>query len=244
MFVVAAGRSGSTLVQGLLNAIPGTLVRGENDLYLLGLYRVMHRFLEFRELHTRNRTRQVTSPFYGLMAIRRGLFVRAARQVFVEGALGPDPRPDVTRLGFKEVLWHRIDRDETEDFFAFLDDAFPGVRYVLNSRDPEVVVGSGFWKGQDPARAKESVERVFEVQDFLRVTRPDRTFDIEYEQLTGPDLAARDDLLRGLVDFVTRRPASDGLLADLRQVMSRGHGPHPFGASRKDSRGAVRPSTS
>ena len=41
VFVVTYGRSGSTLVQGLLNAFPRVLVRGENDLYLLDLYRAL-----------------------------------------------------------------------------------------------------------------------------------------------------------------------------------------------------------
>src|SRR3954464_1127587 len=38
VFVVTYGRSGSTLVQGLLNALPGTLVRGENNFYILPLF--------------------------------------------------------------------------------------------------------------------------------------------------------------------------------------------------------------
>jgi hypothetical protein len=237
--VVAPGRSGSTLVQGLLNEVPGTLVRGENNLFLLDLYRAMRRLRDFQELHTTNRHRQVISPFYGLMGYRRRLFVRLARELFVRGALDGTPAGDVRRLGFKEVLWHRVGPDEQDGFFDFLDDTFPGVRYVLNTRDPQVTVGSGFWRGQGAEQALERVHRVLEVQDHLRRTRPDRTFDVRYETVTGEDEQARDRQLRGLVEFVTGRTASEEELAALVAALGTGYGPHPFGESRDDGRGAV-----
>lgn len=232
--VVAPGRSGSTLVQGLLNEIPGTLVRGENDLYLHGLYRVLQTLRAFQDLHETNRHRQVTSPFYGLLEIKPRLFVRLARELFVRGALGNRAPGEVARLGFKEVLWHRVTPEETEDFFAFLDDAFPGVRYILNSRDPEVTVGSGFWKGQGRERALEKVVRVQEVQQYLRESRGDRTYDVRYETITGDDMQARDAQLRGLLEFVTGEPARADDLAALVAALGVGYGPHPFGKSRQD----------
>lgn len=239
--VVAPGRSGSTLIQGMLNEIPGTLVRGENNLYLYGIYQAYRDFLAFQELHRSNRHRQLISPFYGLMELRKGMWVRFVRNLFVTGALGAESPQEVQRLGFKEVLWHRVTAADTEGFFDFLDAALPGVRYVLNTRDPEVVVGSGFWTGQDRDKAIAKVERVHEIQAFLRTTRPERVFDTRYEIVTGEDVAARDAQLSGLIEFVTGSPASRDVLARVAGALETGYGPHPFGESRSDGLGATPP---
>lgn len=232
--VVAPGRSGSTLVQGLLNEVPETLVRGENNLYLHGLYRAFADVRDFQELHRTNRHRQVTSPFYGLMDIKPRQLVRLSRELFVHGALGDQDPRQVRRLGFKEVLWHRVTPEETEGFFGFLDQVLPDVRYVLNTRDPEVTAGSGFWKGQGRDRALEKIGRVHEIQAHLRETRPDRVFDVRYETITGDDEAARDDQLRGLHEFVTGRAPQPAELAAMVGALATGYGPHPFGLSRQE----------
>jgi len=239
--VVAPGRSGSTLIQGMLNEIPGTLVRGENNLYLYGIYQAYRDFLAFQELHRSNRHRQLISPFYGLMELRKGMWVRFVRNLFVTGALGAESSEQVQRLGFKEVLWHRVTADDTEGFFGFLDAALPGVRYILNTRDPEVVVGSGFWTGQDREKAIAKVERVHDIQAFLRATRPDRVYETRYEVVTGEDVAARDAQLSGLIEFVTGEPASRDVLTSVAAALDTGYGPHPFGESRNDGLGATPP---
>jgi hypothetical protein len=48
LVVVTYGRSGSTLVQGLLNAMPGVLVRGEHQFALLTLFRVHQQLVAVR----------------------------------------------------------------------------------------------------------------------------------------------------------------------------------------------------
>ncbi len=154
VFVVTYGRSGSTLVQGLLNAFPRVLVRGENDLYLLDLYRALARLRAFRELHGEQGSRNVVSAFYGLKAIRRSAFMQAMNDVVTTGVVGNLDADDYDVLGFKEVVWHRIDPDETAAFFDTMDKAFPGVRYVLNTRDVERVLGSGFWRDADADEAR------------------------------------------------------------------------------------------
>ena len=210
VFVVTYGRSGSTLVQGLLNAFPRVLVRGENDLYLLDLYRALARLRAFRELHGEQGSRNVVSAFYGLKAIRRSAFMQAMNDVVTTGVVGNLDADDYDVLGFKEVVWHRIDPDETAAFFDTMDKAFPGVRYVLNTRDVERVLGSGFWRDADADEARRLIDRVVEVQEHLRATRPDRVHDVRYEELTGPDPAARDDVVRRLGEFVTGSPVLAG----------------------------------
>jgi hypothetical protein len=230
VFVVTYGRSGSTLVQGLLNAMPHTLVRGENNFYVLPLYRARANVQNFQHLFSKH-TEPASSAFYGIADIDLTAFEASARQLMVSQLLGRVDPAGVRILGFKEVLWHRVAKRETAAFFDYFEAVFPGARYVLNQRDHEQVLGSGFWQRRDLDKSRHALDRVEEIQAFLRETRPARVYDIRYEVLTGPDTAASGALLRGLAEFVTGS-CDDALFAKLRQTMQVGHGPNPFGASR------------
>lgn len=230
LFVVTYGRSGSTLVQGLLNTMPRVLVRGENGFYPLLVYRACSRAMAFRELHYNHRPRQVSSAFYGVRSVKRHRFVAAMRRLVVDTLLGPVDRAEVDVLGFKEVLWHEVTPEETADFFDFLDEAFPGARYVLNTRTHEDVVVSGFWQKHDADEVFAAITRVEEIQAFLRETRPDRVHDTRYELITSDDDAVSDGELRSFAEFVLGH-CDDDLLERLQETRRTGHGPYAFGAS-------------
>jgi hypothetical protein len=230
VFVVTYGRSGSTLVQGLLNTLPRTVVRGENNLYVLQLYRAMASVQSFRKTHLKHNPRASHSAFYGLNEIKPASFVASARPLVTGHLLGSEPPAEVDVLGFKEVLWHRVRATETEGFFDFLDRTFPGCLYVLNEREHERVVESGFWQSHDRDEAMKAISRIEEIQQFLRETRPRRTLDLRYELLTSDDRATSDAQLRALAEFV-HTSCDDELLALLRQTRETGHGPFPFGRS-------------
>jgi len=231
VFVVTYGRSGSTLVQGLLNTLPRTVVRGENNFYVLPLFRSLALVRGFRRTHLKHNPRASHSAFYGLHEIEPRDFVLSTRRLMTGHMLGSERAGSVDVLGFKEVLWHRVRPEETERFFGFLDQVFPGCQFVLNERNHEQVVGSGFWQGHDEDAVMSSIYRVEEIQEHLRSTRPDRVLDLRFELLTGDDQAVADAQLRSLAEFVTGS-CDDALLASLRETKRTGHGPFPFGKSR------------
>lgn len=223
VFVVTYGRSGSTLLQGLLNALPRTVVRGENGFYVIDLFRATRRATTFATSHNKHGIRNVTSAFYGLYTVRSKAFVTGTRRLMVPMLLGEHRRADVDRLGFKEVLWHEIAPEETEAFFDWFDRVFPGARYVLHTRDRRALPSSGFWRHQDVDSVFAKVDRVEEVQDFLRRTRPDRVLDTSYERFVGDD-ATRDEQLRALAAFVVGS-CEEATLGRLREVLGTRHGP-------------------
>ena len=102
---------------------------------------------------------------------------------------------------------------------------------MLNERDHEKVVGSGFWQGQDQDEVLQAIARVEEIQDYLRSTRKERTLDLRYELLTNEDQATSDAQLRALAEF-SHGSCDDALLGRLRETRKTGHGPYPFGKSR------------
>lgn len=231
VFVVTYGRSGSTLIQGLLNALPRTLVRGENNFYVLHLYRAWADLRAFRELHLKHNPRANHSAFYGLHEIRPASLVRTTHDLLTEHMLGSVRPRQVDVLGFKEVLWHRVTEEEVADFFDFLDRAFPDCRFVLNQRDHAAVVGSGFWQDQDREEVMSAIRSVEKIQEHLRETRPDRVLDLHYEQVTSDDPATSDAQLRAISEFVTGT-CEESTMDAMRTTLSTGHGPFPFGKSR------------
>lgn len=233
VFVVTYGRSGSTLTQGLLNTMPRTLVRGENDLYLLHHYRAWAGVNRVKQSFADAGSRKgPKSAFYGIDEVELDRFVSSTHDLAVAQMLGRTSAKDVDRLGFKEVLWHRVEAAETEDFFDWFEQVFPGARYVLNRRDHENVASSGFWQKQERDEVMRAITRVEEIQDHLVATRPDRALLTQYERVTSTDTAVSERELRALAEFVTGG-CDDALLAALRGTLGEGHGPRPFGKSRK-----------
>jgi Sulfotransferase family len=230
VFVVTYGRSGSTLIQGLLNTLPRVLVRGENGLFVLQVYRACAKAMAFREQHIRHRSREVSSAFYGLRHVQRARFVRAARTLVTGTLLGPVRRDQVDVLGFKEVLWNEVRPEETEGFFDFMDSVFPGARYILNQRTHDDVASSGFWQRRDTDEVFEALARIEEIQAYLRESRPDRVLDTRYELITSSDSEVSRSQLRGLAEFVVGA-CDDALEQQLRESMQTGYGPKAFGAS-------------
>lgn len=229
--VVTYGRSGSTLVQGLLNTIPRTLVRGEHSFWLVHLFRAYDQLKSFRALHLAHAPMASHSAFYGLREVRPRAFLRSAQTLLLDSLLGDVDPAEVDVLGFKEVAWHRLREPEIEPFFDFLDALMPGCRYVLHERNTDDVRTSGFWKGADGVEGK--IQRVEHVQRVLRDTRPDRVLDLHFSRLTSEDPAVSDAELRALAELA-HGSCDDELLAALRETRKVGHGPYPFGASRAD----------
>lgn len=236
VFVVTYGRSGSTLVQGMLNTMPRTLVRGENGLYVQHLFRAWQAADVIRQKRKGAAARKPTNAFFGINALTRARFVRSAQRLVTAGILGSEDAKDFDRIGFKEVDWHEITPEETEAFFDWFDEVCPGARFILNTRDIEQVLGSGFWQRQDADEAMAAINRVIEIQDFLRTTRPDRVHETRYEVITGEDEEASRAALRAFAEYVVGS-CDDELLTALRATLEVGHGPNPFGKSRKDGKG-------
>ena len=232
LFVVTYGRSGSTLVQGLLNRLPRTLVRGENRFFLLQLFRSYHHLSSHRETYNKPATRLPASAFYGLDEIDLDAFAADLRGLVNRQLLGEVDAGSVDRLGFKEVLWHRVRESEQEAFFGFLDLAFDRPLYVLNQRDVATTRESGFWQRTDPTVAEQQILRIQQMQEYLRATRGARCLDVTYERLTSSDPAVVSAELAALATFVTGA-CDAAVLADLRAVLALPHGPKPFGQSRQ-----------
>ncbi|MFN8195918.1 MAG: sulfotransferase [Nocardioidaceae bacterium] len=194
VFVVTYGRSGSTLVQGILNSIPGYLIRGENRQILRHVWAydatgVAERRVQRRKQRLRGAeegTSDTTSPLFGMDNYAHRAALRFARKLAVATILRPEPDTRVT--GFKEILWGEPD---TPEFVAWLREVFPEARFVVNTRDLSSVSRSAWW-GDDPAALMELREReamLLRLRDELG----DAAYHIVYDEFI-----ADPTVLRGL----------------------------------------------
>ena len=147
LFVVTYGRSGSTVLQHLLNTIPGYCIRGENAGALNHICRLVAD-LEAQEMvgprpgPQNPITAAPHGPWYGASEIDTRRLARHLLDVFCKEILHLPP--DLRVGGFKEIRYN-----EDLEFLPIQLDLmrrhFPRARLVFLTRAPEEVARSGWW---------------------------------------------------------------------------------------------------
>lgn len=191
LFVVTYGRSGSTLVAGLLNALPGYLVRGENGDALHHLF-LFHATLARESARPAANTRQRTHPWFGISDVPLQHSLEAQRRLLLDSVLRPEPGTRV--VGFKEIRWSHADLPE---YVAWLREVFPGARFLVNTRDHAAVLRSAWWAKEDPAEAGPKLSGIEDRLLALAADLGDAAYRIHYD-----DYVADPTVLRGLYDWL------------------------------------------
>ena len=188
LFVVTFGRSGSTLLQGILNSFPRTLIRGENNNFLYGLYQSWRALEDRRYRHLKG---EVRHPWFGYSAFSRRLFEEDIRRILDRFLLGTDDPNHYDCLGFKEVRY--LDMKDRAEFLEFMLRVFPNSGIVLHHRAPEQASQSHWWKKAD---AQKTIKRMQDFIDFAAEfsrLHPQRTLITAHENIIGEE---RSDIAR------------------------------------------------
>jgi hypothetical protein len=186
LFVVTYGRSGSTLLQGILNAIPGYEIRGENRQML----RHLHEFHRTGAAEKREQRRQERKndrpvggstpvrPFYGMDNFKVKASLEDCRRLALDTVLRPGRATRVT--GFKEIRW---DDEGVEQYVGWLRKVFPGARFLLNTRDLAAVSQSKWWAEMPDAleQLTETEARLLALADSLG----EDAFHVHYDDYTA-----------------------------------------------------------
>ena len=141
IFIVTYGRSGSTLLQSLLQSIPGAHITGENTGTLEGLYLAGKRArLSHRTWGQKSQSK--SHPWYGIDKIDPDRYEQRLAEVFIEEIL--QPPADTRWYGFKEIRYPRLE-NEFPAFLQFCQRNFENPFFVFNSRNGEEVAKSKWW---------------------------------------------------------------------------------------------------
>lgn len=182
IFIVTYGRSGSTLLQGLLNAIPGMLVRGENQNFCHGLYLAWQSLAETHAQQNHEAALSPTSPWYGAPLLDPDAFLADVYPLVRKQLLADVDPSTVQCLGFKEIRYPEV--EDIPAYLDFLSALFPQAGFVFLTRDLDSVVKSGWWKTYKPEEARSKLR---EVEKSVREWAQGRTdlFHIDYAALAG-----------------------------------------------------------
>jgi hypothetical protein len=157
VFVVTYGRTGSTLLQKLLNTMPGVYVAGENFDIVHPLFEAWRNAGVLKEKYGWGHQAS-DHPWHGALAADPRVFGASLADAFVRDILKP---PRGTRLaGFKEI---RYLTDDLEAQLAFMAEVFAPARFVFNTRAVDAVAQSAWWKDVDKDDLTADIAR-FEAQ--------------------------------------------------------------------------------
>lgn len=181
--IVTYGRTGSTALQSALNALPGVLVRGENYNALRGIQAYVQSIAETSDRHHAGRPQH---PWFGSARLDTSAVLADQRRHVIEFLLRP--KAATTWVGFKEVRYeegHFADPDVLLDYLLFLDKLLPGLRYLVNVRDPQFVARSGWWPDNPDAigvltRTHAALSDA--TTELNRILGTDRAVLVDYEQ--------------------------------------------------------------
>lgn len=216
ILVFSYGRTGSTLLMGLLNSIPGVLIRGENYNALFHLFRFYH---SVRGTYQQNSTKRAankttTHPWFGGADLRLSYVMSDLRRLASELLIGQvGGREHVMCLGFKEIRYLEVEQD-FDNYIAFLIQLFPKALFIVNRRDHKAVVESAFWADKPLESALDELRRTDELFDRLPSLHS-AVFDLNYE-----DISLESDRLRELYQLIGASYSAETLAPVLAQIHS------------------------
>jgi SAM-dependent methyltransferase len=194
LFVVTYGRSGSTLLQGVLNSFDGYCIRGENANLLVTIFRMWRECRLIREQFGETQTGSVDS-WFGADFVEPDAFAERMISAFKDCVLRPPERAKV--IGYKEIryTYEFFKRGEFAEYFEFIDELFPRSAFIFNSRKLSSVVQSGWWK-YDPEAMDElqTTERIM-VSTYNRFKH--KSIWLRYEEYANDP-----EGFRGLTEFL------------------------------------------
>ena len=156
ILIVTYGRSGSTLLQGLLNSIEGCLVRGENYNFCYGLFEAYESLVKTKQedYQKGQLSRKVEDPWYGASLFDENRFLADARKL-VFHQLNPDEQV-LSCIGFKEIRYvdKNFDPNKLQAYLDFLEKLFPNPAFIMLTRDHDQIIKSGWWQLMDSTQIK------------------------------------------------------------------------------------------
>ena len=188
VFIVTYGRSGSTLLQSLLQTIDRSHIAGENFNALEGLFQASQRARRTRRTWGK-KEQPGNHPWHGADNIRPFKLEKLLVSAFVDEVLRPPQ--DVRWFGFKEIRYNALG-PKLPEMLGFMRRSFPNAHFVFNSRNGADVAASAWWAKTHP---KTKVMELVSTMDsrFAEYTaaNPDHACHLSYDAFSTDPAALR-----------------------------------------------------
>ncbi|NPD47863.1 lipopolysaccharide assembly protein LapB [Lentimicrobium sp. S6] len=194
ILIITYGRSGSTLLQGILNTIDGVIIRGENENIFFDLYQTYKKLLQLKNSH---KTAVLPNqPWFGISFINENLLLSQYQELAKTILLAESASSSQELcLGFKEIRYDKVG-DEFETYLDFLTQLFPKTAFIFNTRNLKDVSNSAWWRDKKPEQVIEELSHL-ETQFKAYSDKHNYCFQIDYS-----DVISKGEKLKGLFDFL------------------------------------------
>lgn len=155
LLLITYPRTGSTVLNRVLNASPGHTIRGESVGAINHLCRFVRSLEEVKHniplLFPHLDSSDDRSPIWGADKITLSSVVNSVRNLVVHELLHPEHNTSV--VGWKETMISPVydDPEFAFDVLMFLRELLPDVRVIFNVRNSADVSKSSFWKYRQEA---------------------------------------------------------------------------------------------
>ena len=187
IFIVTYGRTGSTLLQSLVQTLPACTIRGENHNVLESIWNAAMRARMTRGTWG-NEPRSENHPWFGAETIRPMLFGSAMIDAMIDHVLVP-PR-NARYFGFKEIRYNAFG-ERFDDVMDFLRFHFKDPIFVFNTRNVEDVAKSAWWKDWKPADVARLVSDMDRRFNAYHAAHKDSSLMMSYEHFSQDPLAIK-----------------------------------------------------
>jgi len=181
VFIVTYGRSGSTLLQSLLNTIDGFQIRGENNNALFHMFKSWSAIKQANPLagiRLKQQPTQADHPWYGGEKVDPDVLGANIARLFTQSVLRPDVGTAVS--GFKEIRFTAHPHNFVA-YLEFIDRYFHNSRFIFNTRNHSDVAKSGWWANRDPDEVSAQLTSIEELYRKYIEAHPDQCLSLHYD---------------------------------------------------------------
>lgn len=188
IFIITYGRSGSTLLQSVLQSIPGAHITGENDNLIMVLWNAYKKVNGAKNSWGARGSEKLAHPWHGAHNFRPNYFANRLIDAFVDEVIRPNT--DCTWLGFKEIRYIQFG-DDLPLVLNFMARTFKNSYFIFNTRNAESVAKSSWWKNKNSDEVKEMVHAQDSRFEKYAKNHPENSFKISYDSFISNPLAIK-----------------------------------------------------
>ena len=197
--IVTYGRTGSTLLMGVLNSADGMLIRGENMGLCAGLYAAYNSMSETMATHGKT-AHDSSYAFFGADQLDDDTFFRDARNL-LKNQLVPEGLDGIVCWGFKEIRYtpnalRTVEQYPLSSFLDFMARLMPKPCFTFLTRNHDDVSKSGWWNTKEKSHVVDQFN-AFETRARDWSNGRSDCYWIDYANLVD-----RDEKLLALFEFV------------------------------------------
>lgn len=188
ILIISYGRSGSTLLQGILNSIDGVLIKGENANILYHFYSAYRQLIlnQDQDPHAQ----LPIHPWFGACWLDKDQYLRDVNQLATNLLLNhaTQDRSSIQAFGFKEIRYATL--DDPSDYLEFLEQVFPESCFIHLTRAYNEVAQSQLRKFKKQQFEPSEIQS--RLQDFDETIHAFGSLRANYFQIDYSDVISKD----------------------------------------------------